>query len=77
MNYGGIGSVIGHEITHGFDDQGSQYDEDGNLRNWWTPKTKETFTLKKNKIVDQYSNYTEPLTGKKVLDMHASFKHKI
>ena len=40
MNYGGIGWVIGHEITHGFDDQGRQYDDKGNLENWWKHQTK-------------------------------------
>ena len=39
VNYGGIGAVIGHEMTHGFDDQGRQYDAAGNLRDWWTPES--------------------------------------
>jgi len=58
LNYGGIGWVIGHEITHGFDDQGRQYDKDGNLLNWWGQKTQEVFILRAQCIIDQYGNYT-------------------
>ena len=43
MNFGGIGAVIGHELTHGFDDQGSKFDADGNLRDWWTAEDKKEF----------------------------------
>lgn len=57
VNYGGIGYVIGHEITHGFDDQGSQYDKEGNLKNWWTPEDRKQYETRANKIVDQYNNY--------------------
>ncbi len=57
--YGIIGgSTFGHEITHGFDDQGSQYDEKGNLKNWWTPEDRAKFLTKTKRIVDQYSSYT-------------------
>ncbi|CAF3791141.1 unnamed protein product [Adineta steineri] len=58
LNYGGIGAVIGHEITHGFDDNGRQFDKDGNRVLWWTPETIEKFIERKTCIVDQYSNYT-------------------
>jgi putative endopeptidase len=54
VNYGGIGAVIGHEITHGFDDQGSRSDADGNLRNWWTTEDRARFTAKTDKLVQQY-----------------------
>lgn len=57
-NYGAFGVVIGHEMTHGFDDQGSQYDLSGNLRNWWTPGTDRIFNQKAQCLVDQYSQYT-------------------
>lgn len=63
MNYGGIGFVIGHEITHGFDDQGSQYDSLGNLRNWWAEETRAAYLDKARCIIEQYGNYTEPQTG--------------
>lgn len=63
MNYGGIGFVIGHEITHGFDDQGSQYDSLGNLRNWWADETRAAYLEKARCIIEQYGNYTEPQTG--------------
>ncbi|AUH53623.1 peptidase M13 [Chromobacterium sp. ATCC 53434] len=64
-NYGGIGAVIGHEISHGFDDQGSQFDADGNLRDWWTAEDKERFHELTSKLVAQYNAY-EPLPGKHV-----------
>jgi putative endopeptidase len=54
VNYGGIGAVIGHEITHGFDDQGSHSDAEGNLRNWWTAEDRAHFTAKTDKLVQQY-----------------------
>ncbi|MCC5855766.1 MAG: peptidase M13 [Idiomarina sp.] len=62
VNYGGIGAVIGHEIGHGFDDQGSRYDGDGNLRNWWTDTDREQFEARANMLVEQYSQF-EPLPG--------------
>lgn len=58
MNYGAIGFVIGHEITHGFDDQGRQFDKNGNLVDWWQPETKERYLEKAQCIVYQYGNYT-------------------
>jgi endothelin-converting enzyme/putative endopeptidase len=57
MNFGGIGAVIGHELTHGFDDQGSQFDADGNLRDWWTANDKKQFEQRTGCIKDQYANF--------------------
>jgi putative endopeptidase len=57
MNYGGIGAVIGHEMTHGFDDEGRQYDAEGNLKDWWTKEDGEKFDAKAKTIENQYSNY--------------------
>jgi putative endopeptidase len=57
INYGGIGAVIGHEITHGFDDQGAQFDPRGNLSNWWTPADKKRFDALSNHIVEQFDGY--------------------
>lgn len=54
VNYGGIGAVIGHEIGHGFDDQGSKFDGDGNLNNWWSDEDREKFELLTKKLIDQY-----------------------
>ncbi len=62
QNYGAIGAVIGHEISHSFDDQGSQFDETGALRNWWTPKDLEHFEAAAARLVAQYDAY-EPLPG--------------
>ncbi|XP_054716984.1 neprilysin-2-like [Uloborus diversus] len=58
LNFGAIGYVIGHEITHGFDDRGRQFDKDGNNKNWWDKTTDELFKKKAQCIIDQYSNYT-------------------
>jgi predicted metalloendopeptidase len=57
VNYGAIGAVIGHEISHGFDDQGSQYDGDGNLREWWTEEDKKRFAEKTKALVAQYDAF--------------------
>lgn len=61
-NYGAIGTVIGHEISHAFDDQGSSYDSEGNLRNWWTNKDANHFKKLGNKLSDYYSQL-EPFPG--------------
>lgn len=58
MNYGGIGTVIGHEMAHGFDNQGSQYDGDGNLRRWWSAEDQRQFTERTEKLVAQYDLYS-------------------
>ncbi len=60
-NYGGIGAVIGHEIGHGFDDQGAQYDGAGNLNDWWTPADKAAFEVKSKTLIEQYDAF-EPRT---------------
>jgi putative endopeptidase len=65
VNYGAIGAVIGHEITHGFDDQGRQFDGKGELRNWWTDEDGARFTGEAAKLAEQYSGYEE-LPGLKV-----------
>jgi putative endopeptidase len=57
VNYGGIGAVIGHEIGHGFDDQGSTFDGDGVLRNWWTDEDRAEFKKRTNALVAQYSAF--------------------
>ena len=57
LNYGGIGAVIGHEISHHFDDQGSKYDETGQLRDWWTPADVKAFEAATKQLVDQYDAY--------------------
>ena len=62
VNYGAIGSVIGHEITHGYDDQGRQYDAAGNLRDWWTPNDAAEFNLRAKGIIAHYGSF-EPLPG--------------
>ena len=65
VNYGGIGAVIGHEISHGFDDQGRQYDAKGVLRDWWTTADGKAFDARAARLVEQYNGY-EPLPGTRV-----------
>ncbi|HRH46061.1 MAG TPA: M13 family metallopeptidase, partial [Pyrinomonadaceae bacterium] len=57
INYGAIGGGIGHEITHGFDDEGSQFDGDGNLKSWWTPEDRKKFEERANCVVEQFNGY--------------------
>ena len=67
-NYGGIGAVIGHEIGHGFDDQGSRYDGDGNLNNWWSDFDRTEFEKRANKLIAQY----EALSPRETPDVHVN-----
>jgi endothelin-converting enzyme/putative endopeptidase len=57
VNYGGIGAVIGHELTHGFDDQGRQFDAEGNLKDWWSPADAKAFEQRAQCIVDEYDSF--------------------
>lgn len=66
MNYAAIGSIIGHEITHGFDDRGRQFDSEGNLVGWWDDETKSAYLEKARCIIEQYGNYTEPVNQLKL-----------
>uniref|UniRef100_A0A2I3HZZ9 Endothelin-converting enzyme 1 n=1 Tax=Nomascus leucogenys TaxID=61853 RepID=A0A2I3HZZ9_NOMLE len=70
LNFGGIGVVVGHELTHAFDDQGREYDKDGNLRPWWKNSSVEAFKHQTECMVEQYSNYSvngEPVNGRHTL----------
>lgn len=58
VNYGGMGAVIGHELTHGFDDQGAKYDFEGNLKDWWSEADLAQFNARANAVADQYNEYT-------------------
>lgn len=58
VNYGGIGMVIGHELTHAFDDQGAQFDKDGNVKNWWTDEDYTKFKAKTQLMIDRYNSFT-------------------
>ncbi|KAI2799808.1 NEDD8 protease nep2 [Blomia tropicalis] len=64
LNFGGIGAIIGHEITHGFDDQGQQFDKKGNLINWWTDETKLRFTSGAKCFIDQYGSIVDSIAKK-------------
>lgn len=66
MNYGAIGFVIGHEITHGFDDQGRQFNKEGNLVDWWELETKEQYLKRAECIIYQYGNYSVKDVGMNV-----------
>src|SRR5258706_1722895 len=61
-NYGATGANIGHELSHGFDDQGSRYDGDGNLREWWTAEDRRRYEAKVDELVEQFGKY-EPEPG--------------
>uniref|UniRef100_A0AAZ3RQZ4 Neprilysin n=1 Tax=Oncorhynchus tshawytscha TaxID=74940 RepID=A0AAZ3RQZ4_ONCTS len=63
LNFGGIGMVIGHEITHGFDDNGRNYDKDGDLKEWWTPSSTQNFVNLSKCIVDQYGSFSWDLAN--------------
>lgn len=65
VNYGAVGSVIGHELTHGFDDEGRQFDGDGNLRDWWLKNDRDRFVKLTNCFVNQYGGYS-PVTGAEI-----------
>ena len=71
VNYGGIGAVIGHEFSHGFDDSGSQYDAEGNLRNWWSDEDRTQFEARADRLVAQYDGYAPfedaPVNGRLTL----------
>jgi putative endopeptidase len=69
LNYGGIGAVIGHESSHGFDDQGSQFDGNGNRKNWWTKQDEAQFKARTGKLVKQFDAYS-PIPGKP--DLHVN-----
>lgn len=71
FNYGGIGTVIGHEFTHGFDDEGSQFDGEGNRVNWWTPNDRAEFEKRADRLAAQFSAYT-PIPGRP--DLHVDGK---
>jgi endothelin-converting enzyme/putative endopeptidase len=62
VNHGGVGSVVGHELTHGFDDQGRKFDPQGNLKDWWTPEDAQEFEKRAQCFIDEYSSFT-PLDG--------------
>lgn len=61
LNYGGIGVVMGHELTHGFDDQGRQFDKYGNFKRWWNNETVVTFNERIKCLVEQYSTYNSQI----------------
>jgi predicted metalloendopeptidase len=65
VNYGAVGMVVGHELTHGFDDEGRQYDGEGNLRDWWSPEVSKEFDRRAACVAEQYSRY-EPLPGSRI-----------
>ena len=76
MNYGRLGWILGHEITHGFDDQGSQFDVNGNLFDWWKAETKEKYLAKAQCMIQQYGNYTDEEVALKVCCNFFCLQHK-
>ena len=75
VNYGGIGSVIGHEIGHGFDDQGSKYDGDGRLQDWWTPQDRENFEQRTKALIEQYNRFVPQQLAEKYADKPEQAPH--
>lgn len=65
LNYASLGFTVGHELTHGFDNIGYQYDADGNLKNWWTNETRKKFEAKFQCFIEQYGNFTDRVSGLK------------
>lgn len=65
LNYASLGFTVGHELTHGFDNIGYQYDADGNLKNWWTNETRKKFEAKFQCFIEQYGNFTDCVSGLK------------
>ena len=76
VNYGGIGTVIGHEITHGFDDAGSQFDTAGALRNWWTDEDRAEFERRADVIVEQFNGFTDRRRRHGQRAPHAGREHR-
>lgn len=76
LNFGAIGFVIGHEITHGFDDRGRQFDKDGNNKNWWDHETDQNFRDRAQCMVDQYNNYTVPDNGLSVNGVNTQVRRR-
>ena len=76
-NYGGIGAVIGHEIGHGFDDQGSQYDGDGKLNNWWTDEDRANFEARTKALIEQYNAFVPTQLQEKYADDPDQAQHAI
>src|SRR5260370_15315733 len=76
VNFGGIGVVIGHELTHGFDDQGRKYDPHGNLRDWWTEQDGKEFETRASCVANEYSNFVAiddlKLNGRRTLGVYTA-----
>lgn len=75
MNYGAIGAVIGHELTHGFDNMGHLFDKNGQLHNWWTIQTEREFNKRTHCFIDQYNAIYDSATGLHVSNFYFIF-HK-
>ena len=76
VNFGGIGMVIGHELTHGFDDEGRQFDDKGNLHDWWTEADAKEFTQRAACIADEYSSFSVAPGRLRERQAHARREHR-
>lgn len=72
LNYGYLGSILGHELTHSFDNTGRKYDQDGNENMWWTNKTINEYEKRTDCFIEHYESYTVPGIGEKVLKIKKS-----